>query len=428
MTPNMVLQLPFGTDTLRAEFRPPRRLVEVKAKRIATLQKPEEILAHALQKPIGCFPFEQIFRKAGKVLIVVPNDWHDSGGMYYLPMLIKRLREAGVLTSEIAILVAGAWGAKRNGIASLLRSSEVGEPLLAIYYHDPFDAHALEYAGETRQGTPVFVNRLLVDAEHVLICGQVSHHSFWGYHGGPAMIVPECAGKETIERHLHLTYDAALGCLHPHCRDGVIAGNPLQEDLREAFRFLSVDFLLHTLINKNGQVVGAVAGEPLQAHAAGCRMLDDIYCVPLAEAADLVIASCGGYPHDANFCRAHEALHRAAQTVQPGGKIIFVAECRHGLGSPEFAKWFLPAATTEREGKLHSRAQLESLLAISTRQIAQQNEVIMVTSLNAETVRALGFVPASSLAEALHLAHARAAEMNSCYIISHGAITVPQLV
>ena len=422
----MILQLPFGTDTLRAEFRPPRRLAEVKAKRIATLQKPEEILAQALQKPIGSFPLEQLFRKAGKVLIVVPDDWHDSGGMYYLPMLLKRLREAGVAMAETGILIAGAWGAKRNGIASLLQSSELGTALPAIHYHDPFEAHALEYAGETRRGTPVFVNRLLVDAEHVIICSHVSHHSFWGYHGGPAMIVPECAGKETIERHLHLAYDGALpGGLHPRCRDGVVAGNPLQEDLREAFRFLSIDFLLHTLVNESGQVVGAVAGEPLQAHAAGCHMLDDIYRVPLEEPADLAVVSCGGYPHDANFCRAHEALHRAAQTVQTGGKIIFAAECRHGLGSPDLARLLLPVSSKETRGA--TRAPLASLQAISTRQIAQQNEVIMVTGLAADTVRALGFTPASSLAEALQMAQPRAAEITSCYIIPHGALTVPQL-
>jgi nickel-dependent lactate racemase len=422
----MILQLPFGQDTVRAEFRPPRRLVEVKAKRIATLQKPEEILAQALQKPIGSFPFEQLFRKAGKVLIIVPNNWHDAGGMYYLPVLLKRLSGCGVPMNEISILVAGAWGVKRNGIASLLESCG-SAPRAAIYYHDPLDTHTLEYIGETRRGTPVFVNRLLVDAAHVIVCGQVSHHSFWGYHGGPAMIVPECAGKETIERHLHLAHDATRTGLHPRCRDGVIAGNPLQEDLREAFHFLSVDFLLHTLVNESGQVLGAVAGEPLQGHAAGCRMLDDIYRVPLEETADLAIVSCGGYPYDANYCRAHEALHRAAQTVQPGGKIVFLAECRHGLGPADFARWFMPSEGEATESRLHTRSGLESLLAISTRQIAQQNEVIAVTGMPAETVRALGFTPASSLAEALQAAQPKTAEINSCYIFSNGAITVPQL-
>lgn len=423
----MILQLPYGMEMVRAEFRPPRRVIEFKAKRIATLQKPEELLTQALQKPIGSYSCEQVFRKAGRVLVVVPSNWHDSGGIYYLPLLIKRLRAAGVPAHEISILMAGAWGAKRNGIASLLNTFEPGASLPAIHYHDPFDAHALAYIGETRRGTPVFVNGLLVDAERVLICGQVSHHSFWGYQGGAAMIVPECAGKETIERHLHLAYDAQLAGLHPRCRDGVIAGNPLQEDLREAFRFLDVDFLLHTLVNENGQIIGAVAGEPLQAHAAGCRMLDDVYCAPLEEAADLAVASCGGYPHDANYCRAHETLQRAAQTVLPGGKIVLLAECRHGLGSPELAQEFMPAEAAA-ESRRPSRSALEKLLAISTRQIAQQYEVIAVTGLPAEIVRCLGFTPASSLSEALHLAQSKSPEINSCHIFCHGAFTVPQLV
>ncbi len=422
----MILQLPFGTETVRAEFRPPRRLVEVKAKRIATLQKPEEILSQALQKPIGCFPFEQIFRKAGKVVIVAPNNWHATGGRHYLPLLVKRLQELSVPAGEISILVAGAWGAKCNGIAGLFGAHGFEQEAPAVYYHDPFAAHALEYIGETRRGTPVFVNRLLVDADHVILCGEASHHSFWGYGGGPAMIVPECAGKETIERHLHLAYAGTPLELHPRCCDGAIAGNPLQEDLREAFRFLSSDFLLHTVLNENGQVVGAIAGEPLQAHAAGCRLLDDIYRAPLGEAADLVIASCGGHPHDENYARAHAALHRATRAVKPGGTIVFVAECRHGLGS-DLAQWFRAPEKAGVEAKVFARPQWENLLAISTQQIARQYEVIAVTSLEAETVRALGFTPAASFAEALQMAQQKTAEINSCYLFHNSMSVVPQL-
>lgn len=424
----MLLKLKYGLGRVEAEFRPPRQCAELKTKRIATLQKPEEIIAQALAQPIGCFPFEHMFKHAGNVLLVVPDDLHDTGGAHYLPLLLRRLRELGVSMREVTILVAGTWGARRNGVPHLIAAErdQLGNP--RVVYHDANDAKGLEYAGETRRGTPVFVNRHLVDAEHVIICGASGHHSFAGYRGGPELIVPACAGRETVERNFLLACDRAQGRLHPRCYDGVNSGNPMQEDMREAFRFLSLDFLLHTVVNDRNQVVSAVAGEPLQAHAAGCHIVDDIYRAPVARMADLTIVSCGGHPYDRNYLEAHRALHHACRITNPGGVIVFVAECAKGFGSP----YFLPRIGAEylngAEPADLGHYRPEMIWALSTMQKARDFRIIAVTNLAEKTTRALGFTPAASLREALQLAHAGLSENYSCYLIPQGATTVPEVV
>jgi nickel-dependent lactate racemase len=296
-----------------------------------------------------------------------------------------------------------------------------------VVYHDAHEAKALEYAGTTRRGTPVFVNRLLVDAEYVIICGASGYHSFAGYRGGPEMIVPACAGRETIERNFLLACDLAEGGLHARCYDGVLAGNPMQEDMREAFRLLAPSFLLHTILNGRRQIVSAVAGEPLQAHAAGCHIIDDIFRVPVPAMADLVIVSSGGAPYDRNFIEAHRALHHACRVTNPGGVIVFVAECAKGLGSPHF----LPGLgndfrheNTQVVGHYHP----EMMWSLSSRQKARDYRIVAVTRLAEKIVRALGFTPAASLREALQIAQAGLQENPSGYVLPYGTTTVPEIM
>lgn len=423
----MLLKLRYGSGHLEAEFRPPRRFAELKNKHIATLQKPENIIAQALDQPIGSYPFNQLFKKAGHVLLVVPDDLHDSGGALYLPMLLQRLKNAGVAMHEVTILVAGTWGARRNGVPHLIEAERDERGFPRVVYHDAYDVKALEYAGTTRRGTPVFVNRLLVDAEYVIICGASGYHSFAGYRGGPEMIVPACAGRETIERNYLLACDLAEGSLHPCCYDGVIAGNPMQEDMREAFRLLTPSFLLHTVLNGRRQIVSAVAGEPLQAHAAGCHIVDDLFRVPVPAMADMVIISSGGAPYDRNFIEAHRALHHACRVTNPGGAIVLVAECAKGLGSPHFFPDLGNDSLHDNTSPIgHYRP--ETIWSLSTRQKARDYRIIAVTQLPEKAVRALGFTPAVSLHEALHMAQATLRENPSCYVMPYGTTTVPEIV
>ncbi len=424
----MILKLKYGLGRVEAEFRPPRQTAELKTKRIATLQKPEEIINQALDQPIGCFPFTQLFKKAGHILLLVPDEVHDTGGAFYLPLLLRRLKALGVSMREVTILVASVWGTRRNGVPHLIEVEKDDKGFPRVVYHDANEAKSLEYVGETKRGTPVLVNRLLVDAEYVIICGASGYHSIAGYRGGPEMVVSSCAGRETLERNLLLACDLAQGRLHPRCYDGVLTGNPVQEDMREAFRFLSFNFLLHTVLNDRNQVVSAVAGEPLQAHAAGCHMVDDIYRVPVSQMADLTIVSCGGHPHDRNFLEAHRALHHACRVTNPGGTIILVAECAKGLGSPHL----LPANSAETL-QLVAPQELghyppEMVWALSTKQKTRDYRIIAVTNLAEKIATGLGFTPAASLREALQLAQPSLGENRFCYLIPNGSTTVPEIV
>lgn len=472
----MELRLKYGDGCLQAEFNSsgPRHFVELQAKHIATLQKPADIVSQALDKPLGCYPFNELFRAARNVLIVVPEPSPPGslktgkgleifgGAEPWLPVLRERLNRLWVPDEEITILVARHIDTPPSGRCRPYDFAAVVGDKVRVHWHDPHDHKALEYVGLTKRGTPVFLNRLLLDADHVILCGTASHHPFAGYDGGPRLIVPGGAGQETISRHYALALDPEAPRLHSRCRDAVVEANPLQEDCREAFRFITASFLVHTVLNEQQQVIGAAAGEPLQAFAASCRMLDDIFLAPIAQPADLVIVSCGGFPHDRDYRTAHQALHRAVRAVRPGGVIILLAECREGLGSSALSNWFRKNAASDYAGQawpngekidwqglpqptgLASRwfhqNEPEALIALSTMQKAHEAHLVAVMKLEPAIAKSLGFTPAASLHEALELAEVWLKssrpqdaferpinDIFSAFVISNGTLLIPHL-
>ena len=436
------MRLKYGEGIIRADYKPPRRFVEWPTTHIATLQKPADIINQALDKPIGCHPFNEVFRGARNVLIVVPNSHEVEGAEYFLPIILARLKKLHAPENEIRLLVAKTDDREAQKISF----PHLGFAPAQIFRHDPFDHKALAYVGLTRRRTPVFVNRLLLDADHVLLCGSAGHHPFAGYRGGPQLIVPGCAGHETAARHFSHALDPEAPRVQARCRDGLIEGNPLQEDAREAFRFITTNFLLNTLWNDRRQMIGAVAGEPLQAFAAACRAVDDMFQVAIpprapsssfaGEAgANLVIASCGGFSYDADFHAAHTALLHAAHMTRPGGVIIFVAQCRDGLGSVALASWLQEACGDEEALDSVSRSMVQrrfqkqpgdELIALSTLELAREFRIIMVSELDDEQVRRLGFVPAETLQEALKFAEPFLQDSYSAFLIPNGSLLVPR--
>ena len=433
----MELRLKYGEKILTAELpdffvkknngKAERQFFELHAKHIATLQKPTAIINQALNRTLGSYPFDRIFRGTRNILIVTPDLSAALEMETCLAVLKKRFNDLHVPDEEIRLLIttdaeALSLARKSNGNLSEL----VGEKI-RVFRHNPQDHKALEYVGQTRRGTPVFVNRLLLEADYVLLCGSAAAHPFAGYSNGPRLILPGCAGAETIRRHFHQAVDSKTQEIHARCYDGMIDSNPLQEDSREAFRFITTNFLLHTILNDQRQIIGAVAGEPLQAFSASCKALDSMCRTTLATAAHLVIASCGGYPNDSDLSAAYAALQRATQIARPDGVVIFIAECRDGIGEALMPLFDTPPTTSNF---------MTALLVSRLFRKKDEPRVILVSALPPPLVEQLGFIPASSLSAALTQAEKfltptkprLTGEIFSAVLISNGTFSIPHLI
>jgi len=275
----------------------------------------------------------------------------------------------------------------------------------------------------------VYVNSLVVQADRRILTGSVVHHWFAGFGGGKKALVPGVAGDETIRRNHALMLD-------PASRLGVLDGNQAAEDMLEAARLAGGDFLLNTVLDPEGRILGVFAGDMVLAHRQACHLAHRAFAGYQTAPADLVIASCGGWPKDINVYQAQKALENAVLASPPGGVIILVAECREGVGSAKYWEWVQRyPALHQLEQAIRENFELGGHKAWAMARLTAQHTVVLLSSLPPDTVRRLGFVPAATPPQAIALAQRllldRAlsgegtGERRRAVIMPQAALTVP---
>jgi len=419
--------LPYGTRQLRVRLSGIKTPTVLNPRSAQVARSAVEMTTAALDSPIRTDPFDTLFPTRGRTTIVVPDKTRRCAAQLFLPLVLNRLNDRGIPDDDIQVLLANGShaGHTREEIVAIVGADVARR--IAIVEHDSKAEQHLVYLGETSFGTPVFVNRAVVACDYLLVAGTVVHHYFAGFGGGPKMIVPGCAGYETIRRNHALSIDGATGTLQAGCRPGNVAENPIQHDIREALQWVQVDFLIETVLDASGQVVAVFGGDLFEAHGQACAAVNELYKVRIPERADLVIASCGGHPKDINLIQAHKALFNAYQAVKPGGVIVLLAECSQGVGSETFLAWFDFEDDAEFKSAVKERFTLNATTAASLREKAGSVTIILVSSLLAALVSKLGMLPAQTIGEGLKAAADALPANYTSYIMPNGSLTLPKV-
>jgi nickel-dependent lactate racemase len=163
--------------------------------------------------------------------------------------------------------------------------------------------------------------------------GFIEQHLMLGFSGGRKLVAPGLAAQETI-KVLH----SPRFMREPLATEGSIAANPLHDELLEVARMARHDFMLDVTLTQDRRISGVFAGDPVQAHEAGVRFVEQTCLERLEEPVDAVITSAAGYPLDLTFYQIVKGITAAAHMVKPGDRILIVAQCAEGVGSPEFAR------------------------------------------------------------------------------------------
>lgn len=417
--------LAFGKEFFEFNLDSRHIIAILKPKRYSNLLSPDALIHKGLNSPVTGPSFTEVFHENRKTVIVIPDKTRRCGAELFLPILIERLHQCGINDNKIEIILA-------NGSHPSHKSEEiramVGEEIYAqfnILEHNCFAQESLVYLGETKFGIPVSLNQKLTNAEQVIVAGTVVHHYFAGFGGGPKMINPGCAGYETILRNHALTIDATQGGLHPNCRAGILEGNPVQEDIQDSMKFFHVDFLLETILDENGNILDVFGGELVGAHRKACEIVDSLYRIPITEKADLVVASCGGYPKDINFIQTHKSIENGFGAIKEGGVMLVLAECKDGIGSQTFLDWFDHSDDDIFFDELIKNYKLNGTTALSLKSKTRKSKIVLVSKLSPELVEKMGMIPAQTLREGWLAAQSLLPENFRCFILPNGSLTLP---
>ncbi len=331
MTTNMKkIPLAFGNASIELEI-PERNISSIILPSEPEIKEEADFLIKkALQNPIKSKRLSEIVKPGSRIVVIVSDVTRPTPTAKILPLLLEELYLGGAKNENIKIVFAlGLHRLQTEEECIRLVGKEVFENIRCIQH----DRERCRFLGETSFGTPVEVFEEVLDSDLIISTGTLEFHYYAGYAGGGKAILPGVSSEKSI-----LSYHGFYSKLFEGIPLSGRVDSPARQNIEEAARIAGLNFILNVVINGKKETVAAVAGDFVEAHRKGTEIVDSMYKV-IAEPADAVIVSCGGFPKDINLFQATKSLENALPAVKKGGSIVLVAECAEGIGDQVYERW-----------------------------------------------------------------------------------------
>ncbi|ABR46791.1 conserved hypothetical protein [Alkaliphilus metalliredigens QYMF] len=408
---------------------PEKTLVQVLEGKPNGHEKTEEaIIVEALSNPMGTDRLQDIVKAGQRVCLVISDvtrAWQKMS--LYLPYIVEELNQAGILDENIIFLCATGSHRKQSREEHKLLLGEELALRFQVIDHDCRDESNLVDLGKTSFGTPVQINRIAMDCDHIIITGAIVYHDLVGWGGGKKSILPGIAGYQSImgNHGLSLSHIEGAGT-HPHVKSGNIVQNPLHEDMLEAAGIVNPSFLFNVMMDEAGNIGNAVAGHFEGAHEVGRKLVSESDGIFINEKADLVIASAGGFPKDMNLYQASKALSNGKEALKPGGTMILLCQCEEGFGHPEVQEIITGfESNLARETELRRNYTIAKYAGFLVTEIAAKYKVILVSEIDPVLLEAANIKVVSTLESALKLVGGIQDAILKTYVIPKAANVLP---
>ncbi len=394
------IELLYGRGTLKVDVPKECRPTVIKKLPMPVLEDPKAAVWGALSRDA---PVAEAARGAQSACILICDITRPVPNHLFLRPLIESLIEAGVPKTRITVLVA--TGLHRPNLEDEL-AELVGDPWVlkhvevANHYAEDEAAHV--DLGATARGTPILLDRRLVEADLKIATGLVEPHFMAGWSGGRKVIAPGVAQARTIR-----TFHNAAFMSHPRATNCVLEGNPLHEEQLEIVKRLGLCWALNCVIDEERRLAFVNFGEIVQSHLEAVAFMQLYARVGVAKRFKTVVTSAAGYPLDKTYYQTVKGMVGPMDILEPGGDLIIASECSEGIGSAAFAASQKRLVQLGNDGFMSS-IQVKDLADIDEWQTQMQLRStgtstvhLHTTGLLGEDLKITGVTPALSVAEAV---------------------------
>ncbi len=373
---------------------------------------------------INSKPLNELIENGDKITIVVSDItrlWmrQDILCSYLTEFLHEEL---GIKFDDITVVVA--LGTHRKNSAEELKkiAGEYAYNNVSVVDHD-CDAPDLVTVGTTSFGTKVVVNPLIVGRKVIVIGGTV-HHLMAGYGGGRKSILPGLASRETIGMNHIMALDPDKAMSSVKVGSGKMLENPINLDMREAADMIDVTFGISVVMDTHAKHSGFFCGDFVKAWEQSCRYVQQSYAVPIEQEADIVIASCGGFPKDINLYQSTKTLFNAVRAVKKEGILILIAECTEGGGAPDFFAWQKPLANGTLDKDLRENFTIGGYIFYAACENARKAKSYLLSEIDPALVTDMGIEAHNSIEDIMNKVDFKD---KTVYVMEYGGSLVPQI-
>ncbi len=292
-------------------------------------------ILHFIKNPVDSAPIAEIAKDKNNVVIILENATRPLDTSFIASLVIDELRQAGIADENITFLFA-------NGAHKDMQEYNYRDKLGSRFKNFRIINHDCEgkltNLGITKQGSPILINPLILEADLKIAIGTIEPHYGAGFSGGAKILFPGCAGLEWIF-HNHSLKRGDFG----------IVDNQWRNDAEEAAGKVGIDFLINAVLNYKREIIGLYCSDWIKAHREGVNLSFKASVAELPYKADFCIA--GSSPFDLNFIQALKGLTSARTVLKENGTCLMLTSCHQGLGNH---RWLLDEKMLEERHKLNA--------------------------------------------------------------------------
>ena len=417
----ITVTLPYGREMVEVKI-PRANLVGVYSPRdFKPVANVKDEVVRAINNPIASKPLRQLVKGAKKAVILADDNTRLTPTDKIIPVLLDEMNAAGVEDKQITVIIALGTHRFMTEPEILEKFGEEVVKRVTIKNHDYKNPAALIDLGKTPNGTSVWINREVYEADFKIGVGSIVPHHIPGFAGGAKIVQPGVSGEDTTaETHL-------LSVRAPRSYLGV-ESNPVREELNKIARQIGMDTIVNTVLNRQSEVVGAFFGDTVEAFNEGVKLSKEVYAVEIPEEADIVISS--SHPCDLEFWQAHKTQYPSDLAVKAGGTIIIATPCYEGVAVThcdilEITHYSAEALRKRVEAKeVHD--EVAAALAIAWAQVKERESVFLVShGIGPENARKLGFTHFATVQAAFDAAFAKHGEKARVTVLTHAPDMLP---
>lgn len=412
----MRIEVPYGEG---------KEIVEVSSENLGEIVYQKEvktddrlqIILDAVKSPENSPPLPEFLRGAKDVLIIVNDATRPTPSWRIITAILPFL-----INKKIKFLVATGMHREPTEDEYAYIFGDLFPAIRQdVYSHDSKKSECV-FLGTSKNGTPMKINKMVMEADRIIVISSVEPHYFAGYTGGRKSFLPGVSAYETIEANHKLALSIKAQSLKTN-------GNPVAEDMEDAMKVLKDKkiFAIMTVLDKNHRSCCAHAGGLKESWEKAKETADDIFIINLKRKYDIVVAVTA-FPYDIDLYQSQKALDNAKYAVRDGGVIILVSACRKGVGPENFLN-LLASASSPKEAleKIAQGYKLGYHKAAKMAEIGLKCKMMAVTKLDPAVARKAHLTPVNSLQEAVDEAIHELGPKSKVTFIMDAVITVPRV-
>lgn len=342
----------------------------------------------ALEAPHGFPSFRQCFVAGDRVALAL--DPRTPRGATLVAATTEELIKGGIEPTDISVLRAAAD--YDDGEAD--PRSELPEKIASAVHlatHDAANRRDLCYLAASAGNKPIYVNRLIHEADFVIPIGMLRGTAARDYHGVAGTIFPTFSDAATQAR-FH----------SPAALRSPAQTRLLSAEADEASWLLGSLFYVQVVPGGADSVLAVLAGEGKGLGRQGEKKFDRAWNFTVPGRASLVVAAIEGGPVRQSWFNLARALATASDVVAAGGAVVVCSE----LATPPSAPLRSIIESGDRSAAMRALAKerpLDALIATRILQSLEKSSVYLLSRLAPAAVEELGIVPVDSAAELTRL-------------------------